>query len=1193
MHKYKPLSYTAVILLLIMITATIWGQNAPQNIYQINLKNRSFTPAKMISISKESFQGKQNLLIQFENILSIKQKSEIESLGFIINGKVSSTTVSVSTIDINNLDKLQGIRWVGTLKAEDKLSSKINSMQDDFYVITVLHRSLNKIKYESNLTAAGAEIIFNPYLPPHFLLLKVNQQAVNEISQLDEVSYIFPADDKLVNAEKVYHCPGPLTGFGFVPEFVTNGQGWDGPGLGSAALKYHFENGTPDVSGENAEVVAALETWSQYAAITWTSTSTAGQTKALDISWGANSHGDPFPFDGPSGVLAHCFYPGDLVSEPRAGDLHFDEDEFWQIGTGKDVYTIALHEAGHGLGLNHSDDINAVMYPFYGGPVSDLRQDDIDGIRSLYSTVNTSITSSPIFNPPSGTYPSPLEVRLAYGSGSNSSNTRIYYTLDGTEPTPYSFEFIPGTDYIFQRYSNTIKARAFRQNHTPSNVVTANYVLQQANPTVTNPVITPNSGTYNSTVSVSISCATDFAVIRYTTDGSEPTQASFAYGGPFNVIQSSIVKAKAFRADYSPSQTVSANYNILTQVSTPQFYPAQGGIFSEPISVTIFTETQGAQIYYTTDESEPTTSSTLYTNPFTVSSTTRIKAKAFLGQNSSTTADATFNIAITLPSPVLFPNGGSFTESVTVYIGSTVLGAVIRYTTNGAEPTSYSAIYTDPITLGVGEHTIKAKIYLDGYNPSQSTTAEFIVYTPNLVTVATPVVWPRTTQTFTVPIPLDITCATEDAVIRYTVGFGQLPADPTETGGGSITYTGPVNIGAPGSNMFLKVRAFKSGMAASEIVQTGQLSVVAPLGVVENPTFNPPPGVYNNTVQVAITSGTQFAGIIYTKDGTEPDTFLPITSPSATYSNPISTFKSTTYKTRGRRTFFSDSEIVTAEYIFACGAPTITPDSGSFIDTVTVTMSSLTDNAKIYYTLDGTEPGDSSFLYQQPILFNSGNYVLRAKAFKFGFENSITTFAEINVNAQSTLPTITTQPKNVTIEQGETAVLFVSAVGTPTPNYQWKRNGAILPGEVNDTLRFENAQLGDEGMYSVTVSNTAGSINSLVVNLTVNSLTSVEDILLSGIPTNFELLGNYPNPFNPSTKIRYAIPEQSNVKILIYNALGETVAVLSDQVKEAGYYDKNWDAGNLASGVYFLKINAASTKSNRKFNSVQKMLLIK
>ena len=146
------------------------------------------------------------------------------------------------------------------------------------------------------------------------------------------------------------------------------------------------------------------------------------------------------------------------------------------------------------------------MYPFYGGPVSGLRQDDIEGIRALYQTVNTSVTSAPVFNPASGIYPSPLEIRLEYGRGSNSSNTKIYYTLNGSEPTPSSFEFVPGTDFIFQRYSNTIKARAFRQNQLPSEVVSANYVLEQSNPTVANPVITPLSGTYSETVSVSMSC---------------------------------------------------------------------------------------------------------------------------------------------------------------------------------------------------------------------------------------------------------------------------------------------------------------------------------------------------------------------------------------------------------------------------------------------------------------------------------------------------------------------------------------------------------------------------------------------------------------------------------------------------------------------------------------------------------------
>ena len=95
MQTYTPVSRTAVILFLIAITVTNWGQNAPDNIYQISLKNRSFTPEKINTVSKESFSDNQNLLIQFDDVLNIEQKNEIENAGFLINGKISSTTISV------------------------------------------------------------------------------------------------------------------------------------------------------------------------------------------------------------------------------------------------------------------------------------------------------------------------------------------------------------------------------------------------------------------------------------------------------------------------------------------------------------------------------------------------------------------------------------------------------------------------------------------------------------------------------------------------------------------------------------------------------------------------------------------------------------------------------------------------------------------------------------------------------------------------------------------------------------------------------------------------------------------------------------------------------------------------------------------------------------------------------------------
>ena len=88
-------------------------------------------------------------------------------------------------------------------------------------------------------------------------------------------------------------------------------------------------------------------------------------------------------------------------------------------------------------------------------------------------------------------------------------------------------------------------------------------------------------------------------------------------------------------------------------------------------------------------------------------------------------------------------------------------------------------------------------------------------------------------------------------------------------------------------------------------------------------------------------------------------------------------------------------------------------------------------------------------------------------------------------------------------------------------------------------------------------------------------------------PSVFTLNQNYPNPFNPSTMISYSIPNASNVKLSVYNAIGQVVSVLENGFKEAGIYNVSFNASNLNSGLYFYKIEAG------QFSQTRKMMLVK
>jgi hypothetical protein len=92
---------------------------------------------------------------------------------------------------------------------------------------------------------------------------------------------------------------------------------------------------------------------------------------------------------------------------------------------------------------------------------------------------------------------------------------------------------------------------------------------------------------------------------------------------------------------------------------------------------------------------------------------------------------------------------------------------------------------------------------------------------------------------------------------------------------------------------------------------------------------------------------------------------------------------------------------------------------------------------------------------------------------------------------------------------------------------------------------------------------------------------------VNATPTEFILYQNYPNPFNPITKIKYSVPQLSNVVIKVFDILGNEIETLVNEEKPAGYYPVEFNAATLPSGVYFYQLKVED------FVSTKKMILLK
>jgi hypothetical protein len=112
----------------------------------------------------------------------------------------------------------------------------------------------------------------------------------------------------------------------------------------------------------------------------------------------------------------------------------------------------------------------------------------------------------------------------------------------------------------------------------------------------------------------------------------------------------------------------------------------------------------------------------------------------------------------------------------------------------------------------------------------------------------------------------------------------------------------------------------------------------------------------------------------------------------------------------------------------------------------------------------------------------------------------------------------------------------------------------------------------------------------LILNKRVKPTGIVEG---NSAPRIYNLEQNYPNPFNPITRIKYSIPIKSNVRVTVFNTLGEEVRELTNKMQEAGTYEISFNSLGISSGVYFYSIVMNSIDGKQSFRETKKMILLK
>ncbi|MGA3008461.1 MAG: choice-of-anchor tandem repeat GloVer-containing protein, partial [Opitutaceae bacterium] len=618
------------------------------------------------------------------------------------------------------------------------------------------------------------------------------------------------------------------------------------------------------------------------------------------------------------------------------------------------------------------------------------------------------------------------------------------------------------------------------------------------------PTFSPVAGTYSNAQSVTITSTTSGASIRYTTDGSTPTETvGTLYGSPVSISATTTLKAIAYKTGDTDSTVTTGVYTLTA--AAPTFSPV-AGTYTSGQSTTIKSTTTGASIRYTTDGSAPSsTTGTLYGSPVSIGVTTTLKAIAYkTGYNNSTITSGTYTInpppAITSqPQATTFSVLYSFTNG---YDGGNPEAGLIQGTdgrlygtasaAGGGSAGTVFAIHSDGSAFTTLHCFDSAS---DGSNPQspliQGSDGRFYGMVSQNGPKGNGSVFALAPDGTGFAVLHGFAGGAADGANPSTCGLvqgsdGNLYGTANGAGAanrGVLFVENPSGTGGANGDGFTLLCSFNGNNGASP--EAGLIR--GPSGVYYGTTSQ---GIGNaGTLFKVVTNGT-VAGTtlttMYSFSGGSDGGYILAGLIEGTDGRLYGTAASDGQYGPGTVYAFNPSNSTFSTiYNFMGGDNGGNPNAGLVQGTDgrlygTVSGGGANNDGAVFvlnadgtgytalYSFEGSDGDDP-----QSSLIQGSDGRFYGTASQGGQNNNGTLFAVSPLSNQST------------VVAGSTVTFTVAATGTGTLNYQWKLNNATLSGATNPALVLTNVNASNAGSYTVVVSNSSGSVTSAAATLTV------------------------------------------------------------------------------------------------------------